>query len=223
MTSIRTVFLDRDGVINRLRPGDYVTSWEQFTFLPGAKAAIAALATARLRLILVTNQRGIALGCMSAADVDELHRRMLDELGEAGQAFAAVLVCPHDIGQCACRKPQVGLFYEARRRFPDLDFAEAVLIGDALSDLEAGQGIGCRSFLIASGARRRELVAAAEARGIPVAGIGPSLATITRRYILPVCGRGTRCGGVDGPFGEATLDVTTPCHGHLDQNCSPTR
>jgi D-glycero-D-manno-heptose 1,7-bisphosphate phosphatase len=81
-----TVFLDRDGVINRKPPeGDYVERWEQFEFLPGAIEALALLAAAGIRAVVVTNQRGVALGRMTLGDLDDIHRRMQAEL-EIGRA-----------------------------------------------------------------------------------------------------------------------------------------
>jgi D-glycero-D-manno-heptose 1,7-bisphosphate phosphatase len=185
MRGPRTVFLDRDGVINRRLPGDYVKCWEEFAFLPRAKAALAMLSNAGLRLIVVTNQRGVARGVMTEAALQEIHRRMLAELNEAHASIAAVYSCIHDEGRCDCRKPHIGLFLQARTQFPDLAFDEAVVIGDSLSDLEAGMRIGCRSYLVASRARSASLLAEAATRGIPVHGTAPSLYEIARTYLVP--------------------------------------
>lgn len=148
--SLDTVFLDRDGVINRRLPADYVKSWDEFEFLPRAKEALRLLTAARLRLIITTNQRGIARGLMSEHDLRAIHARMLDELAAAGAQIAAVYHCPHDRGECACRKPQPGLLLAAKRDFPDVDFARAVMIGDAPSDIEAGKRAGCRTIFVGS-------------------------------------------------------------------------
>jgi histidinol-phosphate phosphatase family protein len=144
-----TVFLDRDGVINRKRPsGSYVETWEQFQFLPGAIEAIRLLSAAQIRVVVVTNQRGVALGRMTIADMDDIHRQMQDEL-EANMAHcSAVMVCPHEKGTCDCRKPGVGLFRQAQVLMPDIEIGRAVVIGDSASDLRAGNTIGCASFLV---------------------------------------------------------------------------
>jgi D-glycero-D-manno-heptose 1,7-bisphosphate phosphatase len=145
---IDTVFLDRDGVINRRLPGDYVKTWAEFEFLPRAKEALALLTAANLRLIVITNQRGIARGLMTEADLHSIHARMLAELREAGAHVAAVYHCPHDRDACECRKPKTGLLLEAQRDFPEIDFSRAVVIGDAPSDIEAGRRAGCRTVIV---------------------------------------------------------------------------
>jgi D-glycero-D-manno-heptose 1,7-bisphosphate phosphatase len=143
-----TIFLDRDGVINRKRDDDYVKRWSEFEFLPRVQEALQLLTQAGARLIIVTNQRGIARGWMTEADLHDIHARMQTELEAAGARIAAIYYCPHDKDQCDCRKPGVGLFLQAQRDFPDLEFAKAVLIGDSASDMEAGAKLGCRHILL---------------------------------------------------------------------------
>ena len=145
-----TIFLDRDGVINRKRDNDYVKHWGEFEFLPGVQEALQILTENNDRLIVVTNQRGVARGWMSEADVQNVHARMLDEIAPA--RVAAVYYCPHDKDQCDCRKPKPGLFLQAQRDFPDIEFTRAVLIGDSLSDMAAGTQLGCRNILIGEAA-----------------------------------------------------------------------
>ena len=145
------VFLDRDGTINRgAPPGDYIKGWSEFEFLPRAPEAIARLNAAGMRVVVVTNQRGIALGRMSADDVEDIHRRMTDELRAAGAELAAVYYCPHGVGECGCRKPDVGMFEKARRDLPRIDFGRSVVIGDSSADMEAADRIGARRILIAT-------------------------------------------------------------------------
>ena len=143
-----TIFLDRDGVINQKREGDYVRTWRDFEFLPNAREALALLTKAGYRTIIVTNQRGIARGLMSETDLAEIHRQMTADVAAAGGRIAAIYHCPHDIGVCSCRKPELGLFLQAQRDFPDLDFAAAALIGDSSSDMAAGARLGCRTILV---------------------------------------------------------------------------
>lgn len=150
---LSTIFLDRDGVINRRLPDEYVTTWAEFEFLPGAQEALRLLTEAGLRLIIITNQRGIARGLMSETDLHDIHARMLAELARAGALIAAIYHCPHDKNQCDCRKPAPGLLFQAQRDFPDLDFAASVLIGDSWSDMQAGRRAGCRTFLITNEAQ----------------------------------------------------------------------
>jgi D-glycero-D-manno-heptose 1,7-bisphosphate phosphatase len=142
---LTTVFLDRDGTINAKAPeGDYVKSWEEFEFLPGAVEAVRALRDAGLRVVIVTNQRGIALGRMTEDDLAEIHSRMLEQLGPVD----AVYHCPHDEGECDCRKPLPGMLLRAAEEVPGVDLARSVTIGDSESDMEAGRAAGTRTLLI---------------------------------------------------------------------------
>ncbi|MGD9676542.1 MAG: D-glycero-alpha-D-manno-heptose-1,7-bisphosphate 7-phosphatase [Candidatus Bipolaricaulia bacterium] len=141
--SLRTVFLDRDGVINRKpAPGMYVVDWAGFALLPGVPQAIARMNAAGLRVLVVTNQRGIARGLVEESAVREIHRRMVDLLAASGARIDGIYVCPHDVGECGCRKPAPGLFRQAQRDFPDVDFAQSVVVGDSWTDVEAGNAIG---------------------------------------------------------------------------------
>jgi len=173
---IRTVFLDRDGVINRKLPeGDYVKCWEEFEFLPKVPEALRLLREAGLRLIIVTNQRGIARGRMTERDLEEIHRRMLAELARFQASVDAIYYCPHEEGACNCRKPRDGLFQQAQKDFPDIDFASSAVIGDSLKDMEVGTQLGCLTILIINGARKRRLCNEAVARRIRIDAVVSSL------------------------------------------------
>ncbi len=153
-----TVFLDRDGVINRkMPPGSYVERWEWFEFLPGSIEALKLLAEAGIRVVVVTNQRGVALGRMTMPTVEMIHRRMQAELASNRADCAAVLVCPHEAGTCDCRKPGIGLFLAAQRLIPEIDFGSSVVIGDSASDLLAGNRLGCPSVLVGDGVKVAQL------------------------------------------------------------------
>jgi D-glycero-D-manno-heptose 1,7-bisphosphate phosphatase len=183
---MKTIFLDRDGVINRKRPDDeYVTSWEEFEFLPGAKEALRLLSDAGLRLIVVTNQRGIARGRLTEADLEGIHRRMGEELRQAGVVLDAIYHCPHEKDSCECRKPRTGLFLQAQKDFPSIAFAESAVAGDALSDMEAGARLGCQTYLVAEDARREVLLHQAHEQLIRIDGAAPSLLEVVVRHLRP--------------------------------------
>jgi D-glycero-D-manno-heptose 1,7-bisphosphate phosphatase len=183
---LQTVFLDRDGVINRKRPeGDYVTTWEEFEFLPDAAVGLRLLHEAGLRLIVVTNQRGIALGRLSEADLQEIHQRMRAELAQCGVHLDGIYHCPHDRGQCDCRKPALGLFLKARHDFPGIDFAKSAMVGDSVTDLEAGTRLGCRCFLVADPTRRDAILVEAKQQGLAAPHCVPSLVNVAE-ILLPV-------------------------------------
>ncbi len=153
---VTTVFLDRDGTINRKAPvGDYVKSPAEFEFLPGAVAAVRELSRAGLRIIVVTNQRGIALGRMTEDDLERIHQHMLTSLAAEDARVDRIYHCPHERGQCRCRKPDIGMLLKAQSDFPGIDFARSVIVGDSVCDVEAGRRVGCRGILVSGAERRR--------------------------------------------------------------------
>ncbi|HUA99329.1 MAG TPA: HAD family hydrolase [Terracidiphilus sp.] len=146
---LSTVFLDRDGVINEKMPeGSYVRSLGELRLLPGAAEAIAKLNRVHLRTLVVTNQRGVALGLYSMADVEAIHSALQRQLAGRGAHVDRFYVCPHDKGRCNCRKPLPGLYEQALADFPDIDAAASVLIGDSLSDIEFGRRLGMHTVFI---------------------------------------------------------------------------
>jgi D-glycero-D-manno-heptose 1,7-bisphosphate phosphatase len=147
--TLRAVFLDRDGVLNEKMPeGRYVTSWDDFHALPGVAEAVARLNRAGLRVVVVSNQRGIALGLYTAADVEAIHAAFQELLNGQGAHVDAFFVCPHGRGQCNCRKPLPGLFEQAAAEFPEITAATSVMIGDTRSDMEFGRRLGMTTILL---------------------------------------------------------------------------
>lgn len=145
------IFLDRDGVINAGTPG-YVTTWEEFHFVPGSIEAIATLHQAGHRLFVVTNQSGIGRGLYTREAVEDIHGRMLQAIREAGGDLDGIYVCPHAPGdECDCRKPKPGLLLQASREY-GVELDSAYLIGDSPRDLEAGKAVGCRVIHVSDGA-----------------------------------------------------------------------
>ena len=146
------VFLDRDGVLNRKPPtGKYVTCWAEFELLPGVEEALRRINRSGRKAIVVTNQRGVALGLYSLEQLADMHERLRLGLLAHGAQLDAIYVCPHDDGQCDCRKPMTGLFEQAFRDFAEARPANSVMLGDSLRDIEAGRRIGMRTVLIDDG------------------------------------------------------------------------
>ncbi len=137
-----TLFLDRDGVVNRLLPGDYVKSWEQWEWMPGIRTELAGWARKFRRIVLVTNQRGVGKGLMSDAQLDAIHRRMQAEIAAAGGRLDAIFCCTALRDDDPRRKPQPGLFFEAQAQFPDIDKTRSVMLGDSPSDAAFARNCG---------------------------------------------------------------------------------
>ena len=143
------VFLDRDGVINRKAPaGHYIRSADQFELLPAVTESVRRLNHAGWPVIIITNQRGVATGSITA--LDQIHERMLSQFAEAGAIVSAVYVCPHDYSDgCECRKPRPGMLIKAAAEH-HLDLASSWMIGDSNSDVQAGKAAGCVTLRICS-------------------------------------------------------------------------
>jgi D-glycero-D-manno-heptose 1,7-bisphosphate phosphatase len=146
-------FIDRDGVINEER--GYVHRIEDFVLLPGALRGLSALQSAGYPLVVVTNQSGIGRGLYSEADYEALTRHMTATLHAAGIQLRGVYHCPHHpsvaapsiVIDCDCRKPHPGLLVRAAREL-GLDLARSVLVGDKLSDIQAGRRAGLRTCVL---------------------------------------------------------------------------
>jgi len=146
------VFLDRDGVINVSPPtGEYVQRWTGFTFLESCFDWVRLFNALDFLVIVVTNQRGVALGRMTQTDVDDIHRRMLEEFSLRGCRVDDVFVCPHEEGTCACRKPRPGMVLAAQKKW-NIDLAGSLMIGDSDRDSELARTCGLR-FLRAENGR----------------------------------------------------------------------
>jgi D-glycero-D-manno-heptose 1,7-bisphosphate phosphatase len=138
------VFLDRDGTLNR--DFGYIYRHEDWEWLPGALEAIGLLNQAGLKLVVVTNQSGIARGMFTESDLAHLHREVGDSLKGMGLSIDGWYHCPHHpsfTGDCACRKPAPGLLTRAASDL-GLDLKASYLLGDKFSDVEAGVNAGLR-------------------------------------------------------------------------------
>lgn len=138
-----TLFLDRDGVINKKFENDYVKTVEEFEFIEGSEAAIAALNKLFGKTLVVTNQQGIGKGLMTKDDLKQVHRHMQEQLLPYGGKLDQIYYCPELAESNAiCRKPNTGMAEEARRDFPEIDFKKSIMVGDSLSDMQMGKRVG---------------------------------------------------------------------------------
>jgi D-glycero-D-manno-heptose 1,7-bisphosphate phosphatase len=154
---LRTIFLDRDGVINRKMPeGRFVASQAEFEPLSGVIQAIRKLNRAGLRVLVVSNQRGIALGLYTAGEVLDIHAGFQRDLNAEGARVEAFYFCPHDKAQCDCRKPLPGLFHQAVADFHDVTPETSAIVGDSWSDIEFGRRLGMLTVFIESEAEHRK-------------------------------------------------------------------
>jgi D-glycero-D-manno-heptose 1,7-bisphosphate phosphatase len=150
MTMTPAIFLDRDGVINENR-ADHVTAWDDFAPVPGALTGLRMLAALGLPVVIVTNQGIVGRGEITVAELDALHARMRNLVSRHGGRITQVYVCPHNAqDRCDCRKPAPGMFHRAAGEH-NIDLAASYYVGDALTDVAAGQAAGCTTVLVRSG------------------------------------------------------------------------
>lgn len=146
----KAAFLDRDGVINRKAPteDEYITRWEEMEILPGVVEAIALLNRSSFRVIVVSNQRCLAKGLLTASELDFMHDRMCTDLARMGATIDGVYYCPHEEQPpCSCRKPEPGMLFTAAGEH-QVDLNSSWMIGDSGKDIEAGRRAGCRTARI---------------------------------------------------------------------------
>ena len=144
------VFLDRDGVINRLDYGNYVLSWPEFKFLDGVIEAIAELSGAGFKIIIITNQSPIGRGLLTEEALTVIHNNMLFEIEQGGGIVEEVFHCPHaPEDKCGCRKPETGMFDQVNEKY-DVDYAKSWFVGDFESDRQVAERVGL-NFVLAKG------------------------------------------------------------------------
>ncbi len=147
---MKLIILDRDGVINRDSDA-FIRSAADWQALPGSLEAIARLCKAGYRVVVATNQSGVARGLLDIVTLGAIHAKMHQAVATAGGRLDAIFFCPHDNeAGCACRKPRPGMFLEILERF-QATAAEVHAIGDSLRDLEAAHAAGCRPVLVLTG------------------------------------------------------------------------
>ncbi len=168
-----TIFLDRDGTLNP--DSGYIRSPDQFELFPGVARAMATLNQAGARLIVVTNQSGVARGFFSISVLDSIHAKLIRLLGEAGASLDAIYLCPHHPDDaCDCRKPNTGLIDRAVRE-RQVDLSRSYLIGDHSRDMELAKRVGSRSILVTTGAIAPQQVDALKTSGLAPDHVASSL------------------------------------------------
>lgn len=151
---MKLVILDRDGTINH-DSDEYIKSPQEWRPIDGSLEAIARLTQAGYRVVVATNQSGIARGLFTTQTLFAIHDTMQRALGRIGGRIDAFFFCPHapDAG-CDCRKPQPGMLLEVARRF-NVSLKDTYMVGDSRKDLEAAVAAGARPVLVLTGKGRK--------------------------------------------------------------------
>jgi histidinol-phosphate phosphatase family protein len=145
----KAVFLDRDGTINE--EVSYLSSIEQLNIIPRAAAAVKLLNDNRFKVIIITNQSGVARNYFSEDSLKQINEHLMAELSKEGATIHEVYYCPHhpDTG-CGCRKPNTGNIEKAAMEH-DLDLANSYMVGDTIRDMETGFNANLRTVLVLTG------------------------------------------------------------------------
>lgn len=144
-----TLFLDRDGVINKRLPGAYVQELDQFEFIEGVPRAVELLSSVFGVVVVVTNQQGIGKGLMTDKDLGIVHKHMHDELSKVGGRIDKVYHSPFlESSGHYTRKPGIGMGLKAKKDFQNIKFTKSVMVGDSLSDMIFGKRLKMRTVFI---------------------------------------------------------------------------
>lgn len=144
LIDVDTLLLDRDGVVNVLRPNDYVKTWSEFEFIPGILDAIAKWSKMVNHIFIVTNQRGVGKGLMTEQDLEQIHRQMLEKIVSVGGRIDKIYYCTAVFNDDYRRKPSPGMFMEILRDYPEADRNRTLMIGDSDSDEQFAVNCGIR-------------------------------------------------------------------------------
>lgn len=144
-----TLFLDRDGVINKKLENDYVKTVEEFEFLPKSLESIVSFSRFFHKIIVVTNQQGIGKGIMSEDDLTAVHNHLLNEVKKNGGRIDAIYHAPRLASENSeMRKPNSGMAFLAQKEFPTIDFNKSIMVGDSVSDMEFANKTGMKAVFI---------------------------------------------------------------------------
>ena len=154
-----TLFLDRDGVINKNIDGSYVLDWEQFEFLDGVLETMPKLAKLFNKIIVVTNQQCIAKGLLTEETLNEIHQNMMNMIELNGGRIDAVYFAPDlESEENTLRKPKNGMALLAKNDFPEIDFTKSIMVGDKLSDMKFGKSVSMTTFYISTSYKNSSLI-----------------------------------------------------------------
>jgi len=149
ITKATTLFLDRDGVINVRRVGEYITNIDDFIFLDDVPQAIAKLNDFFGRIIIVSNQQGIGKNIMTFDDLDIIHDKMVEDINRVGGRIDKIFVAPNLKSENnRMRKPNSGMALAAQKLFPEIDFENSIMVGDTLSDMVFGKRLKMTTVIV---------------------------------------------------------------------------
>ena len=148
----KAVFLDRDGVLNECEEGKYVNCIAELNVFNYAGRAVKLLNDLNYKVLIVSNQSGIASGHISVEALSDINQKLCSCIKNDGGHIDGIYICPHDKykNECNCRKPKPGLILQAAKEW-DIDLSKSWMVGDMVSDINAGISAGVKTILVLSG------------------------------------------------------------------------
>jgi histidinol-phosphate phosphatase family protein len=143
-----TLFIDRDGVVNKEKKEDYILHWNEFVFYEGVLEAFKIFNNCFGKIIMVTNQRGVGKGKMSLEDLENIHSNMLQTIKDAAGRVDKIYFCTDINNDSINRKPNAGMAFKAKYEFEDIDFSKAFMVGNKLSDMGFGRNAGIKTVYL---------------------------------------------------------------------------
>lgn len=154
-----TLFLDRDGVINKKIDNDYVKQWTEFEFIEGVLDALKFLSTIFENIIVVTNQQGIGKKLYREEDLEIIHKNMLYEIAFHGGKIDKVYFSPYLKSENhPTRKPGIGMALKAKEDISTINFKKSIMVGDSVSDMEFGRNAGMKTIYISEEINRNDKI-----------------------------------------------------------------
>lgn len=148
-TELDTLFLDRDGVINKQLSNTYVTDFSEFVFIKNSLMAIKEFSRRFKRILVITNQQGIGKGIMTYHDLADIHENMIKEIEKNQGKIDRIYFCPHLISDhCKCRKPNKGMIEKAMIDFPSINLNNSFLVGDSITDIQLAESMGIKAIQV---------------------------------------------------------------------------
>ena len=152
-----TLFLDRDGVINHEKQESYIFHYGEFAFYEGVKEALKVFNELFGRILVVTNQRGVGKGLMTARDLDDIHREMVAEIDAAGGRIDRIYYCDSLTNDHPNRKPNPGMAFLAKEEHPAIDLERSIMVGNNISDMQFGRNAGMHTVFLLTTSPEQEL------------------------------------------------------------------
>lgn len=145
-----TLFLDRDGVINEELNEDYVKTWDAFKFYKESLKALPILAQKFSTILIITNQKGVGKGLMTENELLNIHSLMLKQIEQLGGRIDEILYAIELENDAPNRKPQPGMAYKAKEKFPAIDFKKTIMVGNRLTDMQFGRNAGIHTVFLST-------------------------------------------------------------------------